>query len=162
VAIEVDVYRPPARLGPRYPLWAKLAVLWGVTFVFLLVSSAVLSYSPTGGLLTLVLVVALCASVVLSYVQFRLVPGRTVWSNVLAARGSPVGDPEDAVRVADPEERRARRRLRRGAITRREYERIIARRRFVHGELSEEDYHEITRQLSYGDPPGRGHEPVRP
>ena len=115
-----------------------------------------LSHQPAGGFAVLVLIVALAASLLGLYARLRLVPSQWTWSSAfraLRSPGSPDADLEDPVRLADPEEIAARRRLRRGAITRREYERIIARRRFVHGEISREEYHEIMRQLAVGESP---------
>jgi hypothetical protein len=149
VATEVDVYRPPARLGPRYPLWAKLALTWGAMFVVYLLSISLLAQQPTAGVAVVLLVIGLAAAVVLTYAQLRLVPGQSFW---LTPRPGGPGDPDDEGRLADPEERDARRRLRRGAITRREYDRILARRHFVHGEISREEYHETLRELGDDDP----------
>ncbi len=47
---------------------------------------------------------------------------------------------EDGPRVVDRSEREARRKLRRGEITRPHYEQILAYRQFVHGDLTPQEY----------------------
>jgi hypothetical protein len=160
VDLEVDISRPPARLGPRVPLWVRLFVLWAIMLVvYILVLDLLIGpyneasppqYAPvfTIGLL----IVGLSASFVMIYVQYRFVSDNSIVSSVLAARGFSLGDPEGAVRPSDPEERNAHRRFRRKQITRLDYERIIARRHFVHGELTHAEYNDIIRQLNEQDP----------
>jgi hypothetical protein len=101
------------------------------------------------------LIIGLVATVLLTYTRLRFASDQSLLASVLAARGTPIGDPEGAVRLADPEERAARRRLRRGDITRTDYERIIARRHFAHGEISHAEYEEIIRQLVERNPDAR-------
>ena len=153
--VTVDVYRPPARLGPRWPLWLRLTVLWAATLLVYALTLALLAPlriqggnpSIVPGFALVVLVISLSASVVLVYAQLRLATDASLMARGLQARGFPVGDPVGGNRPSDPEERRALRRLKRGAITRREYEKIIARRHFVHGELSRTQYEEIVHEL---------------
>jgi hypothetical protein len=95
-----------------------------------------------------VLTAGLVASGLIVYTQLRFGSNGSLLSGELAAGGSLLGDVTDAVRPSDREERSARRRMKRGAITRREYELLIARRHFVHGEISHAEYSEIVRQLS--------------
>ncbi len=162
MTVEIEVYRPPARLGPRIPFWAILAMIWGGTFAIILTVDILSSQSPDSSFDLLLGTIGLVASLVMAYARLRLVRGTSVWSNGLLTRGYPIGDTSDEVRLSDPEERAARRRLRRGAITRREYERIIARRHFVHGEYSAAEYHEALRQIGDDTPPGSvGSPPAR-
>jgi len=55
---------------------------------------------------------------------------------------------EDGPRVVDRSERDARRMLRRGEITRPHYEQIIAYRRFVHGDLTRQEYRARIAQIA--------------
>ncbi len=155
----IDLSRPPVRPGPRSAGWVFYAVLWGVSFaVLILVYSLMLQPSanppgaPAPGVDVLLLVLAavgLVAALLMGYAALRLRKGGSAFSNVLQARGYPVGDPESGrARASDPEERAAWRQFKRKEITRVDYERRMAYRRFVHGELSLKDYHEIVRELA--------------
>jgi uncharacterized membrane protein len=146
--VTVDVYRPPARLGPRYPLWLKLTLIWGIAVIWNVFLLFLISAEPTDVPLIFLLPVSLIVAVAGSYSSYRIYPDRSPIAGALRTRGWRRGDTEDVVRPSDPEERAAARRLRRGAITRREYELIIARRRFVHGEITLAQYNEIKRQLA--------------
>ena len=151
----VDVYRPPAPLGPRVPLWIKILLLWVATiliFVFVQVATtAGPDHGPNPSLTPwftlLLLSIGLVATIVMGYAQMRMIRTGSAASQLLAARGMPVGDPDNEARLSDAEERRALRLLRRGAIPRREYEKIIARRHFAHGEITRSQYEEIVREL---------------
>ncbi len=148
--MTVDIYRPPARLGRRLPLWVTLAALWGTTAVVLWVVIGLLRQRiPSEFSFLLPTAIVVGTAVVNFYI---LNPRRRSVDQVLSADGFPHWGDEDSVRPADREERAAGRRLRRGAITRREYERIIARRRFVHGEISRAEYHKLIQQLAEEEP----------
>ena len=60
-------------------------------------------------------------------------------------------NPNDSRRVADREERVALHQLRMGRISRLQYEKIIAYRHFVHGELSRSEYRQIIARLDEGE-----------
>lgn len=153
--MTVDVYRPPAPLGPRVPLWLKLVLLYVATVVFYVFIVATTTsgpdhgpnptLSPTLGLILLSVDVAV--SFLFLYLERRLVTDGSIMARAMSSRGVSVGEPSDTTRVSDPEERRARRLLRKGAITRREYEKAIARRHFVHGEITRSRYEEIIHEL---------------
>lgn len=155
----LDIYRPPAPLGPRVPLWAKLAILWGASFgVYLLLLILSANSTPNLSFALVISIVALAASLVMVYAQLRLGVGTIgmsyAWApSYLSVRGFPYGETTDSARLSDAEERSALHRLRRGAITRREYERIIARRHFAHGEISRAEYHKILEEIGSDDPP---------
>ena len=55
---------------------------------------------------------------------------------------------EDGARVVDRSERAARRRLLRGEVTQDHYDRIIAYRRFVHGDLTRQEYRARIAQIA--------------
>jgi hypothetical protein len=97
--------------------------------------------------------IGVVASVVVAYTQLRFASDQLILARVLAARGAPIGDPSDSVRPADREERTARRQLRRGKLTRPEYERVIARRHFVHGEITHAEYEELLREIAEQEAP---------
>ncbi len=153
--MTVDVYRRPAPLGPRLPLWLKLVLLWAaMVLLFVLAWGLIPDELPngrTGSLTTsigiLLFLIGLVATVAMAYLQLRLVNDGSIVARRLEYGGTAVGDPSDPVRPSDPEERRAQHLLRRGAITRRQYEEIIARRHFVHGEISRAQYEETVQTL---------------
>ena len=145
--MTVDVYRPPARLGPRYPLWAKLSVIWGIALVGSVLVLIFINSNPKVAFAIILLPIAIVLAVAGSYAAWRIFPDRSPVDAIYRGWGYRRNDTEDPVRPSDPEERQALRRLRRGAITRREYERIIARRHFVHGEITLAQYKEIVREL---------------
>jgi hypothetical protein len=154
----IDLSRPPVRPGPRIVGWPIVAAVWGAGFAVLVATYSLLSnpgLSPVAALL--IGLVGLVAAGAMGYAGMRLRSGASVWSNALQARGYPVGDPDSDRRVGDPEERDAWRRFRRGEIGRIDYELVMARRRFAHGELSTEEYHELVRELHAArEGPGRG------
>jgi hypothetical protein len=154
--VAIDLYRPPARLGPRYPLYAKLVAIWVIVLIVDYSLLLLLDANPVFGLVIILLPITLVLAIVGSYAAYRFMPDRSVFAPTLRALGFRRGDTEESVRLSDPQEREAARRLRRGAITRREYERIMVRRRFVHGEITQARYNEIVRQLGDGKPPTRG------
>jgi len=149
----IDLARPPVRPGPRLEGWAIFAIAWAVGFGLYVLAAAILSNPFLGlGVVLPVAIIGLLAASTMSYAMWRLQVGTDIAADVMMATGERIGDPERARRVSDPEERRAWKRLKRGAITRVEYEQLMARRRFVHGELSGEEYHELMRELdsAYG------------
>ena len=155
----MDLSRPPIGPGPRVPGWVIFTAALGVSFAVIVLVFSLLAQpmATQNGALTpgarVVLVglsiAGLAALLIFSYAGLRLRKGSSLFSNVLQARGYPVGDPDRERRRSDFEERVAWKRLKRGEITRVEYERLIARRRFAHGEISTEEYHEILRQLTW-------------
>jgi len=114
----VDVYRRPARLGPRFPLWVRLLLVWAAMLVVYVLVLLILT--PAYGATTrppidppfvvLLLVIGLTASLVPVYTQLRFASDGSIVSSVLAARGTQIGNVEDTVRPSDLEERLARRR----------------------------------------------------
>jgi hypothetical protein len=91
--------------------------------------------SLVGGVIFVVFNVALVIlAVYLMTHKYRATP-----NPFLGMRGLP-WELEDGPRVVDRSERDARRRLRRGKITRAHYERIVAYRQFVHGDLTRQEY----------------------
>lgn len=147
---EIDLHRPPAPLQPRVPLWVVSAVILAVFAVTGIVESSILQSFTSVSLPVLdVLVTVITISEIYAFwyvilrltgagitlgVPFLLLPFVVLTFRWVNKEGS---------RTADPEEVSARRNLRRGAIPRREYERIIAYRHYVHGEISQSEYHAI-------------------
>ncbi|MGA8542128.1 MAG: hypothetical protein WB947_01080 [Thermoplasmata archaeon] len=149
--------RPPARLGPRFPIWAKLTLLWGGALVVVVLAESLLSHLAASGLV-LWLVLPISATIiifVLTYEQLRNPSGQFSLSNHLSASGYAIDGTVDERRPADPEELAARRDLGRGIITRREYERIIAYRHYVHGEMTHAQYDAQVASLSDREPTKR-------
>jgi hypothetical protein len=166
----IDLSRPPIRPGPR---WAGRVILVGVLVVSFVVLALVYSLtiqppttqpgvvSPaTRETLLGLAAVGLIALLTYWYAANRLTEGNRFWSYTLLGKGYPEGDSTSARRrQSDPEERAAWKRFRRREITRIDYERRMAYRRFVHGEVSIEEYHEILQELtsaSGGTPPRTG------
>jgi Short C-terminal domain len=146
VAVELD--RLPARIGPRLSAWAVLMALWCVFTGLYVLAAALEGAAPGGGPVIIPAFLAFGSGAGLLYVRIRLTLGDSVtfWGG---SRWGMTGDAAlEGSRPSDPEERTARRRLRRGEITRAEYERTIAFRHFVHGEISRAEYHELVRQIS--------------
>jgi hypothetical protein len=155
----IDLSTRPASLGPRVSRWALFAFGWGVCFVVLLLGDILLSGPASPALVVAVLAVAGVATVTLVYAETRLVPVQASVAIPLRSPSGSVIDPEDEPRLADPAERAARRRLRRGTIPRQEYERVVAYRHFVHGEISRAEYHEICRFLGVDPETGAVRDP---
>ncbi len=160
--MEVDLRRPPARLGSGVPWWLAVAVLWSVGIALILL--ILWDVSPGGParfvLLQTSAVVVNGLAIGVSIYYWR----RYGASGVLAPLFPPPGpnysslsgalNPEDARRAADPQERAALHQLREGTISRRQYEKIIAYRHFVHGELSRAEYRQVIARLDEGEPSG--------
>ena len=155
----IDLSRPPIRPGPRVPGWLFYALVLAVSFALIVLILSLLAQplatqngALTPGARAVLLglaIAAIAALVIFSYAGLRLRKGSSLFSNVLQAKGYPVGDPDRGRRRSDFGERAAWKRLKRGEITRVEYERLMAGRRFAHGEISAEEYHEILRQLTW-------------
>jgi hypothetical protein len=153
--MEVDLSRPPAPLPPRVPIWVSLGLMYAAALAIYIVANGLLSEPASLSVAEGLFTVSIAASAFMIYAQLRLVPTTQGFSAAGGVDGPADGAPLAEGRLADAQEREARKNLRRGRITRREYERIIAHRRFAHGEISRPEYHEILRQLGYG-PPGEG------
>jgi Short C-terminal domain len=157
----IDLERPPARLGPRTPLWVRVSLIWGglvVLLVLLLIALSGTHGAGPAGLFLVLTVSGVAVAAFLTYLQRDYPWNLSRLETASISRGMPFADPEAGGRSPDAEERAARHRLRRGEITRAEYERIIAHRRFAHGEISVAEYHEIDRELKDSEPgpPPRG------
>ncbi|MCI4365293.1 MAG: hypothetical protein L3K10_04440 [Thermoplasmata archaeon] len=152
--MSVDLDRPPVRLGPWVPFWVKLGVVWVGMFVVYIVDLILLGERPQLQFGIILIVIGLAATTMMSYANLRLGASMSTGAMYLSARGYPVGNTDDSVRLSDRKERSARRLLRRGVIDRPQYERIIARRHFVHGEITLVEYHEILREIADRDLPG--------
>jgi hypothetical protein len=149
----IDLSRPPARRGPRLPGWAIFTFVLVLPLVVLIVVFLLL---PTRGLGTIwVLLIALAglvdATVIRLYAR-RFLKGRPSWSAAGSSTGYLDSESEDGERAPDNEERAAWKAFRRGQMDRTQYERIVARRRFVHGDISREEYHEIVKGLGQQPP----------
>ena len=139
--VEIDFRRPPARLGPWLPVWAILVASVVAWIAFLAVIGNVLANPDIpgrSGFLLLILVVFNFV-VILAIVYLTSRKNRISPNLFLAAQGVPT-DPEEEPRMADGSEQDARRMLDCGQITRAHYERVIAYRQFVHGDLSRQQY----------------------
>ena len=84
------------------------------------------------------LAIGIAASAIV-YAMFRL----SGVSHATASRGESDFDTPDAPRTADREEVRAYRAWRRGGITRFQYERAVARRKYAHGDLTHADLDQV-------------------
>ena len=141
--MEVDLNRPPAPLNPRWPAWLILVVVWGAGFGLAILFFELSAQPSTAGVLVLASIAGLGFLVLLAWAALSLRGGqsRLFLDRYWTGQAYPQEDPSDEYRLDDREEREARRRLRRGTISRADYERIIARREFAHGELSRDAYH---------------------
>jgi hypothetical protein len=149
------------------PSWVILAGVGGVALAVLALAYSVLISPPTtqpgvvpSATRVVVLALALGGGVIAVLVYFyaflRLPTVRTYQFYSWLAESDPNDGPvSEFRRQSDPEERAAWKRFQRGEITRIEYERRMARRRLVHGEISIEEYHEVLRELdsANGGPP---------
>ena len=157
--MEVDLRRPPARLGSGVLWWFPVAVLWSVGVALILL--ILWGVSPGGQAkfillqTSAVLVNGLAIGVSIYYWRrygasgvltpmFPTLPNYSSLSGALNAN--------DARRVAEKEERVALHQLRKGRISRLQYEKIIAYRHFVHGELTRTEYRQIIARLDEGEP----------
>jgi hypothetical protein len=147
----VALERPPARPGLRVPPGIILVVLWG-TATAVAVVAAILLYPGTAGWTLAVILAVVIFGISVLWLKGRLFHGLPSLDEATTPVVSGSLNDPDLVRPADREEQSARRRLRRGTITRREYEGIMARRRFVHGEISRLEYLQLLDQLRGGDP----------
>lgn len=158
----VDRRRPPARLGSGVPWWLPVAVLWSVGVALILL--ILWGVSPGGQarfiLLQTSAVVVNGLAIGVSIYYWRRYGASGVLSPMfpppLPNYSSLSGalNPNDARRVADKEERAALHQLRKGRISRLQYEKIIAYRHFVHGELTRTEYRQIIARLDEGEPKG--------
>jgi hypothetical protein len=127
-----------------------MAVLWGASFSLLLLAYMAVDRPGLGPGLGVIAALTLVVAFCLMYIAvFRAGPRQSVtWPEIFQLMGHVLGDPEDGRRrPSDGPERRAWRRLRKGQITRFEYERVMAHRRFVHGEISAGEYEEALDEL---------------
>ena len=157
--MEVDLRRPPARLGSGARWWLPVAILWtvGVALILLILwgvspgGPARIILLETSAIVVNGLAIGVSiyywrrygASGVLSPMFPPPVPNYSSLSGAL--------NPDDARRVADQEERAALHQLREGKISRTQYEKVIAYRRFVHGDLTRTEYRRIIAQLDEGE-----------
>lgn len=143
---------PPASALPG---WAVFPLLWGISWAILIFVYILLD-STTSVSVPLVLGIAIAgiaAGCIAAYARLHFAPGGSAFQNALYSRGSLTGDPEDVRRASDPEERQAWKRLRHHQITRIEYERIMATRRYFHGEMTWEGYNQRVRELAEDERP---------
>lgn len=151
--MEIDLSRPPpSPMGLRVPWWLPVAVLWsgGFALIVLILWMVFPGHEARVVILETATVAPLpVIAGLLIYYRMRYGPSGVHW---------PVPedrfDTSDAPRVADKEERTAYHQLRKGRISRRQYERIIAYRHFVHGEISRTEYHHIVSELDVGPTSG--------
>lgn len=160
---EIDLDGPPARLRPRQPSWvlSVVSLFLAVVTAFVEVSLFQPGVSPSGRpvLLALVLLISITEVYVFWYLALRLTggglePGVPILLAPFLFFRFRLATPGG--RRADPEEILARRLLKRRAIPRAEYERIIAYRHFVHNEISLEEFHDILRFLGLPVPADSG------
>jgi hypothetical protein len=146
-----DLTRPPSHLGPRREGWFKwFGGVVGSFVVLILCYSLLTGPIASFAFAVLLSVLVVVAIAVLLYSAYRLGVGNSVATQVYAARGGRFGDPEGGRRrIADREEITAYRDLRRRRISRIQYERILAYRRFVHGELTKSEYHQVLDFLAF-------------
>ncbi len=115
-------------------------------------AALVLLEQPAALAVRLVLLGAgLSAIAIMGYAQFRGGIGWSIGSQYRTAMGKRPGDPENDRRPSDTEERAASRELRRGTISRADYERVMARRRFVHGEIDRAQYRQVLAEIAHGE-----------
>jgi len=125
------------------PVWVPLMALVFGWVVFLVLFSGVVSLPillalhPSATIWVLFLALNVAIVVYSGYLATHR--NRTPSDQFFPDPAMPI-DLEKEPRLADRSEREARRMLRRGEITRAHYERIIAHRQFVHGDLTREEY----------------------
>jgi hypothetical protein len=102
---------------------------------------------PERTVVGLVLFVAFNVALVILAVYLMTHEYRATPNPFLGMRGLP-WELEDGPRVWDRSERDARRMLRRGEISRGHYERVIAYRQFVHGDMSRQGYRARVAQIA--------------
>jgi hypothetical protein len=137
------------------PVWVSLGILYAASFAIWIVSLGLIGEAASRGVAATLLAIAIVSSEVMVYARQHLMPAAGGFSGGPGLYGPMDDEPLTEGRVADIQERRALKQWRRGRIPRREYERIVATRRFSRGEISRLEFHEILRQLEYGHP-GQG------
>lgn len=158
--MEVDLRRPPARLGSGVPWWLPVAILWsvGVGLVLLVLWGTGLDSRANFLLLQTSAVVVNGLAIGVSVYYWKRYGASGILSPMFPSSGpnyssvSGALNPDDARRVPDPDERAALHQLRTGRISRPQYERIIAYRHFVHGELTRTEYRQVITRLDQGQP----------
>ena len=142
--MSIDLSRPPARIPPRLSGTAVYLLTGAFLIVLIVLLVVPLPSDYSLALLFAILSLAVLALCLLLFVQrgfwgdFRRAGIRydpSVESDLLELRG------------ADDTELAARQLLRKGEISRAEYERRIARRRFVHGEVTAQEYRSLLAQI---------------
>lgn len=129
----MDLSRQPGNL-------LFLGLSSGLIATFLLIFDiATFPNLPESSLVGGIVFVAFNVALVILAVYLMTHGYRATPNAFLGMRGLP-WQLEDGPRIMDPSERDARRMLRRGEITRAHYERIIAYRQFVHGDLTQQQY----------------------
>jgi hypothetical protein len=129
----MDFSRQPANL-------LFLGIVFGVISAFLLIFDiATFPRLPDSSLVGGVIFVAFNAALAIVAVYLMTHQYYASSNPFLGMRGLP-WQLEDGPRAPDRSERAARRMLRRGEITPAHYERIVAYRQFVHGDLTRQDY----------------------
>ena len=146
----IDPARPPVRPGPRTSGWPFALLLFiGSSFLVLLA----IVFDTLAGVVGLedVIVVSLAfvAAVLLSYAMYRRSKATSIPLYTIGqATDDALGDPEAGRRrPADREELRAWKQWKQHRISRAEYEHIMAYRKFVHAELSTQEYQGAIRQI---------------
>lgn len=129
----MDLSRQPANL-----LFAGLA-FGGIATALLIFDLATFPKLPEGSWLGGIAAVAFNAALVILGVYLMTHRYSATPNPFLGMRGLP-WQLEDGPRGSDEFERDATRKLRRGEITRADYDRVIAYRQFVHGDLTRPEY----------------------
>jgi hypothetical protein len=127
-----------------------MAVGWGGSQAL---NILVLTLAAHGSPPLLLVPPAFVATGVMAFTQWRLVANNSIMSRHFSESGYDPADLEEGRRLVDREELSALRRLYRRAITRVEYERIIAYRHYVHGEITHGEYEAVLRYLAVQEPP---------
>ena len=146
--MTVDLTRPPARLPPRLSDYVIVVIAWVIFFAIAILTGVLSNISSTRGGFLILGILTLVDLAVALYLSVRIGWRALVYSWVTdLTKYPPVGGADIRSRSADREEIEAGRLLRKGRITRVQYEQRIAYRRFVHGEITRAEYHSILAQL---------------
>ncbi len=158
--IDFRLERPPARFGS--PPWGLLVAVAVVVYATVVLLVLLFSLESSGAALAILLALPVPPLIVygirLSASRFAAddddppAPYRT-------EGGAGVGYGGEHVRRPDREERDAWRALKRGRISRVQFERVRARRHLAHGEIDRLEYQAIVAQLDEIEPEAAGRRP---
>jgi len=146
--VSVDLSRPPARLPPRLTDYTVVGVSWLVFFLLSLSLHVLGNPDASSGSFFLSGIIVLTALGLALYLSIRI-GWRALFYSWMTnlSKYPPVAGVEMDGRSADQEELNARKLFKKGRISRVDYERRIAYRRFVHGEITRTEYRQLLGEI---------------